>query len=119
MRFGVRRRVAADDRAGASAEPEQLEQRRRVARRLVGDDSPFERARLDRREQRVDVREKHGLDAKRRLVVREERVAQLRIVGMIGRDAHPTPSMPRAPCDDDERRRAGGTAPALVLRARD
>ena len=88
MRLGVGRRVAADDRAGAPAEPERVEQRRRVARRLVGHDAPFERARLDGVEQRVDVREQRRVHAERRLVVREKRVAQRRVLGMLGRDAH-------------------------------
>ena len=104
MRLGKRRRVAADHRGGALVEAEPFDERRRVPRRLVGHDSPLERARLDGVEQRVHVREQFRVDAERRLVVRQERVAQRAVIGVLGqRRPCPTRSRPRAPCDDEER----------------
>ena len=84
----MRRRVAADNHAGALAEAQRIEKPHRISRRLVGDDSPLERACLDLAEDCLDIREERRVHAERGIVVREEGIAQREIIGMIRRDAH-------------------------------
>ena len=91
-------------RAARDARRERSEQRLRVARRLVGDDAPRQRARLDRVEHGVDVGEQR----------RSPRTAPLRSAREKRRAAPRSPDRPaRRPC----RRRASPRAPCDGERA--
>ena len=89
MRLRVRRRVAADDGAGARAPSPSAFEQRRVKRVALLVTMPQRSARASIASSSAATSANSVvLDAQRRRVVREEGVAQRRVVGVLGRDAH-------------------------------
>ena len=84
MWFRMSSGIAAYDNSSALIEAQRREQRRGESLRLVRDNAPANRARLERREQRFDAIEELRRIGESFFVVRKKRIAHLNIAFVVG-----------------------------------
>ena len=121
MRLRMGRRVAADHRAGARRREPMRRAAASVKRVALLVTMPHFSARaFDRIEQRGDAGEEHRCPRKRSRVVSEKRVAQRRIVGIVGVHAHAGAEQSARAVRGDRRAScaSGNGAQSAVARAR-